>query len=119
MALMKVGNLPITDLESSMVQTLDVTLLGLDVSFPDRLFVLHHPSSGKYGCFCHQGVHGLACFSSESSAFRFAEFIDLSGMTTQEVSFDEAREVAKSRPLPVVALMLCDELEDPQIHYVR
>lgn len=116
---MKLDDLPITDMENRMLQTLEVTLLGLDVSFPDRLFVLHHPASGKYGCFCHQGVHGLACFSSEGSAFRFAEFIDLSGMTTQEVSFDEAREVAKSRPLPVVALMLCDQLEDPQIHYVR
>jgi hypothetical protein len=61
----------------------------------------------------------LACFSSENGAIRFAEWIDLSGMCTQEVSFDEAREVAKGRPMPVVALMLLDRMEEPQIHYVR
>ena len=102
-----------------MIQTLDLSLLGLDVSFPDELFVLHHPASDRYGCFHHDGIHGLACFSSESGAFRFAEWIDLSGMMTRTVSFEEAREIAKARPLPVVSLMLLDSLQNPQIHYVR
>ncbi len=102
-----------------MSQTLQLPIVGLDEVFPDKLFVLHHPSSDRYGCFCHDGVHGLACFSSESGAVRFSEWIDLSGMATQEVSFDEAREVAKQRPMPVVAIMLLDRMEDPQIHYVR
>lgn len=102
-----------------MSQTLSLPLIGLEETFPDKLFVLHHPASDRYGCFCHEGVHGLACFSSEGGAFRFAEWIDLSGMMTREVSFDEAREVAKQRPMPVVSLMLLDRLEDPQIHYVR
>ncbi|MEZ0324875.1 MAG: hypothetical protein ACAH95_03145 [Fimbriimonas sp.] len=102
-----------------MSQTLQLPIVGLDEVFPDKLFVLHHPSSDRYGCFCHDGVHGLACFSSESGAIRFSEWIDLSGMTTQEVSFDEAREVAKQRPMPVVAIMLLDRMEDPKIHYVR
>ncbi len=94
-------------------------LLGLDEEFPQELFVLHHPATGKYGCYCYQGVHGLACFSSEPGAFQFAEWIDMSGMVILEMSFDEARDVAKGRPLPVIALMLLDELEDPKIHYVR
>ncbi|HWD38888.1 MAG TPA: hypothetical protein VG944_08580 [Fimbriimonas sp.] len=102
-----------------MLQTLDLSLLGLDETFPDTLFVLHHPASNRYGCFCHEGIHGLACFSDEAGAFRFSEWIDLSGMTTREVSFDEAREVAKERPMPVVSLMLLDTLNDPKIHYVR
>jgi hypothetical protein len=102
-----------------MTQTLDLPLVGLDETFPDVLYVLHHPASGRYGCFCHQGIHGLACFSSEFGAFRFAEWIDLSGMATEEMSFDEAREVAKGRPLPVVSLMLLDHINDPQIHFVR
>ncbi len=102
-----------------MSQTLQLPIIGLDEVFPDKLFVLHHPSSDRYGCFCHDGVHGLACFSSESGAVRFSEWIDLTGMTTQEVSFDEAREVAKQRPMPVVAIMLLDRMEDPQIHFVR
>ncbi len=102
-----------------MNRVLDLPILGLDETFPDALFVLHHPSTGRYGCFCHDGIHGLACFSSESGAFRFAEWIDLSGMQTVELSFDEARQVAKDRPMPVVALMLLDEITSPLIHYVR
>lgn len=102
-----------------MKQTLTLPLLGLEDTFPDTLFLLHHPSSGRYGCFCFDGVHGLACFSDESGAFRFAEWIELSGMACVEVSFDEAREVAKARPLPVVSLMLLDRMDNPQIHYIR
>jgi hypothetical protein len=102
-----------------MTQTLALPLIGLDETFPDEVFVLHHPASDRYGCFHHDGVHGLACFSSEGGAFRFAEMIDLSGMMTRTVSFDEARDIAKARPLPVVSLMLLDSLQNPQIHYVR
>jgi hypothetical protein len=102
-----------------MMQTQTLPLLGLDETFPEKLYVLHHPASNRYGCFQHEGIHGLACFSTEAGAFRFAEWIDLSGMMTNEVSFDEAREVAKERPLPVVSLMLLDTLSSPQIHYVR
>ncbi|HRI44979.1 MAG TPA: hypothetical protein PLL78_12115 [Fimbriimonadaceae bacterium] len=102
-----------------MTQTLDMPLLGITDTFPDTLYLLSHPASGKYGCYCHEGVHGLACFSTEAGAFRFAEFIDLSGMATLEVSFDRAREIAKERPLPVVSLILLDKLEEPVIHYVR
>lgn len=102
-----------------MVETITETILGIESDFPDQLFLLYHPGSAKYGCYCHEGVHGLACFTSESSAFRFAEWIDLSGMCSVEVSFDEAREIAKGRPLPIVSLMLLDSLNDPKIHYVR
>jgi len=102
-----------------MSQTLSLPLIGLEETFPDNLFILHHPASDRYGCFHHEGIHGLACFTTESAAFRFAEWIDLSGMMTREVSFDEAREVAKQRPMPVVSLMLLDRLENPQIHFVR
>ena len=102
-----------------MTQTLSIPLIGLDETFPDELFVLHHPATDRYGCFHHDGVHGLACFSSETGAFRFAEWIDLSGMATKQISFDEAREIAKARPLPVVSLMLLDDIHNPQIHFVR
>lgn len=102
-----------------MSQVLDLPLLGLDECLPDTMYVLHHPTSDRYGCFCHDGVHGLACFSTEGGAFRFAEWIDLSGMATKELSFEEAREVAKERPMPVVSLMLLDQINNPVIHFVR
>lgn len=91
----------------------------LESYFPDTLYVLYHPASGRYGCYCHERVHGLASFSNENLAFRFSEHIELPGLMTQELTFDEAREVAKERPLPVVALMLLDNMDDPKIHYVR
>lgn len=102
-----------------MSATLVQPILGLGEDFPTSVFVLSHPSTGRYGCYCHQGVHGLACFSTEESALRFAEWIELSGMAVVDLPFDEAREVAKARPLPVVALMLLDRMESPKIHYVR
>lgn len=102
-----------------MNQTLDLPICGIEDAIPDRLFLLHHPATSKYGCYCHDGIHGLAAFSTEMGAFRFAEWIDLSGMAVQEMSFDEAREIAKQRPLPVVSLMLLDKMDDPKIHYVR
>lgn len=102
-----------------MTQALDLPILGITDTFPETLYLLAHPSSGRYGCYCHAGVHGLASFSTEAGAFRFAEHLDLSGMACVEVSFDEAREIAKQRPMPVVSLMLLDRLDDPVIHYVR
>lgn len=102
-----------------MNQILDCPVQGLTDTFPETLYVLSHPATGRYGCYCHDGVHGLACFSTEGGAFRFAEWIDLSGMSCDEVFFDEAREIAKDRPMPIVSLMLLDDLESPLIHYVR
>ena len=102
-----------------MTDTLSCPFLELISYFPQNLFVLKHPPSGKFGCYCHKGVHGLAVFSSESGAERFAEWIDLGGMECLDVSFDEAREIAQARPLPIVSLMLLDDLSDPEIHFVR
>ena len=102
-----------------MAQTLACPFLEIQDTIPENLFVLKHPPSGKFGCYCHQGVHGLAVFSSEPAEFRFAEWIDLSGMACIEVSFDEAREIAKDRPMPIVSVMLLDDLSDPKIHFVR
>lgn len=102
-----------------MADTLLQPILGLDNEFPETLYVLHHPATAKYGCYCHDGIHGLACFSSEGHAFRFAEWIELSGMQCLEVAFDEARQIAKNRPLPVVSLMLLDNMDNPMIHFIR
>ena len=117
--LLGVNNWIPATLRHFMSQTLISPLLGLDETFPELLYVLHHPASNRYGCYFHEGIHGLASFSTEQGALRFAEWIDLVGMTTREVSFDEAREVAKDRPLPVVSLMLLDSLQSPKIHFVR
>lgn len=102
-----------------MNDTLIAPILGLDSDWPDTLYIVKDPRSGKYGCYRYHDVHGLAAFSDEALANQFAQDFQLPGMLSLEVSFDEAREVAKSRPMPVVALMLCDHPLDPLIHFVR
>jgi hypothetical protein len=102
-----------------MMQTLLNPILGLEHEFPENVFVLHHPHSKRFGCYCHMGVHGLACFSTNVGAQKFGEFIDLDGLTVMQLSFDEAREIAKERPLPVTAIMLLDNMNDPKVHFVR
>lgn len=98
---------------------LDCPVLGLENDFPSKLFILKHEPSGKFGCYSHDGVHGLACFSTEDGAFLFGSYIELPGMLALEVTFDEARQVAQDRPMPIVSIMLLDDMDDPQIHYVR
>lgn len=102
-----------------MNQVLDCPVFGLDVDFPDSVFIVKHSPTSKYGCYCYDGVHGLACFSTEGGASLFAQWIDMTGMQSEKVSFDEAREVAKDRPMPIVSLMLLDDMDEPKIHYVR
>ncbi|MBL8049305.1 MAG: hypothetical protein JNJ45_11560 [Chthonomonas sp.] len=102
-----------------MIETDVAPILGLGNDWPDTLYIVQDPRSGKYGCYRYQDIHGLAAFSSEALSAQFARDFDLPGMTTHEVSFDEAREVAKSRPMPVVALMLCDVPHEPLIHFIR
>ncbi len=99
--------------------TLVMPLLGLENGFPDQVYVLHHSPTKRYGCYCHQGVHGLACFSKQQGAYDFGKSIDLDGLSIMQLSFDEAREVAKERPMPVTSMMLLDDLSNPIIHYVR
>jgi hypothetical protein len=102
-----------------MSATLSLPILGLENEFPASVFVLYHSNTKRYGCYCHHGVHGLACFSTNAGAVKFGEFIDLDGLSVMQLSFDEAREVAKERPLPVTALMLLDNMNDPKVHYIR
>lgn len=102
-----------------MILTRDLPIVGLDREIPDELFVVLHAASRRYGCFCHQGVHGLAAFSTQEDAESFRGLIDMAGLYVVPIAFDEARQVAKERPMPVVALLLLDDLADPVVHYVR
>ena len=102
-----------------MTRSLDLARLIEDMDFPSIVFLVAHPGSGRYGCYCHQGVYGVACFSSEKNAGTFAQRFADEGMSIERFTFDEARVIAKERPLPVVSLMLMDDPENPRIHFVR
>ena len=62
-----------------------------------------------------------ACFSHDEPAIRFAQEAlgSIPGIVLRSMTFHQAREVAKSRPLPVVAVILLDDPDDPLVHYVR
>ena len=91
----------------------------LESPFPASFYVVQDPDSGKFGCYIHEGIHGLACFESQVNANLFATDFDVAEMTIRHVTFDEAREIAKDRPAPVVCLMLLDNPAEPTLHFVR
>ena len=91
----------------------------LNCDFPPRVFALFHTQTGKWGGRNHDGTHGLAVFTAEQSARAFNNFLPVAEVEIVNLSFDEAREVAKHRPLPIICLLLCDDLDNPKVHYVR
>ena len=96
----------------------DAPLLGLETEFPDVVWALKHPPTEKWGCYKWDGIHGLAVFSAEHFAVQFAGYVE-EPLVPVEMSFDEARRVAQERPMPIVAVLLCDDLNAPKVHYVR
>lgn len=94
-------------------------VLGLGDEWPETLYIVRDMDSDRCGCYYWRGLHGLAVFESNVNADNFASYGGLKAYCIRRVSFDHARDVAKKRPLPVVAMMLCDDLENPIVHYVR
>lgn len=98
-------------------------LLGLDLgNFPDRLIVIEHVT-GMFMCYKEGDSHGVVCFSNEQFACDFMrEFcgeLNSHDLRFIEVRFDEAREIAKTRPVYINSIILLDDLNNPEIHYVR
>lgn len=93
--------------------------LGLDFDWPETLYIVRDMDSNRCGCYCFNGISGLATFSSLESVQHYADQSTIKAMCYQRLTFDQAREVAKKRPLPVVSMMLLDDLENPVIHFVR
>jgi hypothetical protein len=102
-----------------MSNTLIKPILGLDIEIPNSLYIVYQESTKRYGCYSYNGIHGLACFSTEDLANNFAGIINFTDLTIPNVSFDEARDIAKERPFPVVCLMFLDNMQNPIIHYIR
>ena len=93
--------------------------LILDIGgFPDRFWVLHQSdNSEKYLAYSYNGVLGLACFESEASAGSFALLNGLPAKA-QEVSFDDARDIVKSK-MELSVLYLLDDINNPVIYNVK
>jgi hypothetical protein len=93
-------------------------LLGLD-DIPDNLYMLQHMYKPIHGLYAFEGVHGLAVFSTMTNAEIFVDKIGIDSMLVKDVTFDDAREIVKTKPQPINTVMLVDNLDDPVIHWVR
>jgi hypothetical protein len=102
-----------------MTKTIDCPVSGLDVEYPETLCILPHPASNKFFCYCFQGTHGLASFTTVDAAVSFVRDHRITGVIVLVLSFDSARQVAKERPAPIESLMILDDIADPIIHYVQ
>ena len=90
-----------------------------DNQFPENLFVTYHKTTDRHGCFCVGNDHGLAVFSTADNASNFMAFLDLDRLEVQEISFDEALDLAKTKPHPVTCIHLLDEMSNPKTIYVK
>ena len=97
--------------------------LKLDNEFPEELHILFEPFTGKYACYNHNGVNGVASFATSEDATLFSTTLvsPISTLLTQCVTFDEARLIAQGRPMPIIALFYFENYALPPIatHYVK
>jgi hypothetical protein len=91
----------------------------MDNQFPDTLYVTSHKPSGTHGCYCVGNVHGLAVFSTALKAAGFSDFVNESPLDVIELSLEEALDLAKTKPYPVVCIHLLDEMSNPKTIYVK
>ena len=92
-------------------------LFGND-TFPPEVIVICFPQIEKHKFFNVEGVPGLAVFSSEGCALRFLEFFVGPPCRLDILELDEARELAKSKSPPIMAIHLLDKLDFPVTHFV-
>ena len=102
--------------------------LGLDDNVPSSVVAITFPDESKWLFKNEGGTHGLLVFKNAESAMDY--FLEFKNRCEQdgnqvptgcsvELTFDEAREVAKSRPLPVCCLILDWQEGINRYHYVR
>lgn len=97
--------------------------LRLDNEFPEELYILSEPFTGKYACYNHNGINGVASFATSEDATLFCTTLisPTPTLLTQCVTFDEARVIAQGRPMPIVALFYFENYALPPVatHYVK
>jgi len=64
-------------------------------------------------------IHGLVAFTNEVDAEKRIQSIGGRHLSTQPVTFNEAREIALSKGQEVVAVILEENLKQKAVHYVR
>lgn len=113
-------------LQIDMLETLDnptskiEDLLGIGNDFPDNIYVASTPT-GEFVCFKANSLFGLACFTNEKSTLNFLnEYWKNLPANPEEVSFDEARDIAKSRKNKNInCLLMLDNPNEPKVHHIK
>lgn len=95
----------------------------LNFEFPAYGFVIQDSRDKKFSCAIVDSVQGISYFSDPDYALAWAlvnhPSIPEENIDIIKVTFDQAREIAKQRPVLIVALILLDNHQKPEIHYVR
>lgn len=98
-------------------------VLGLGDEWPDSVVLLAEVGGARHVCYYveREDTHGVMCFRSVGAAqMQAAAFAPgHPAFAPVEMSFDDAREVAKAKGNPVRALILYDPPAEPVVHYVR
>ena len=102
-------------LTSDQIQT---ELFDFDAAGPFHITKIK--DANTYGCYrLPTFTDVLACFVKRANALKFADWIpDGRPIEVLKVTFDEAREIAKSKPL-TVGIAVLDNVNNPIIHFVR
>lgn len=120
---------PIVEISGELLNETLAKLFG-DNTFPENLVIVNLYELKKHLSFSFQDIKGLAVFSTEGIAIRFIKYLeDISSKSPSPfsfpeykleiVTFDEARDIAKSKGAPIVALLLLDNIDNPVIHYIN
>lgn len=90
--------------------------------WPKRMTLLK-TRDGLYACYCADRVHGMCAFRSSEDAEALSRVLwqGYDNFTLVDVTFDEARQIAKERPPRVIALLLMDrdDVAHPLVHFVK
>jgi len=100
------------------IKNMDNPILGLDNSFPENLWLLE--LGGKHFCHTFEELNGVSCFENIKNALEIKTLLatQFPGIFVSNYTFDEAREIAKSKP-NIQCLFLLDNPDNIKIHYIR
>lgn len=88
-------------------------------AWPKQVWVVEY-SSGEHGVMRINDLHGLVAFRKKDQAVSFTKYVlnpPSRVWKAVKMSFDDARELAKSKPNPISALILSGD--SPLVHYVK
>lgn len=102
--------------------TLNLNLIGLSNDLPDNVYV-GQTANNKHFCYFYNGDDGVVCTRTEKDLYDFLGTIDFActdnDLRIVQVSFEEARNIAKQKALPINSLMIVKDYNNIDVHYVK